>query len=240
MRDRLLTGEPTVASALLFDLYGTLADTRTMVDAVAPLTGDAEQLARSWRVHQLQISWLLTLQGSYEDFDTVTAYALEVALAEAGLRTSDLQRRHMLERLDQMVVFDDVVPALDSLAAAGHVLGVLSNGSPRSLESLLSAAGIRDCFQHLISADEVRAFKPAPSVYRLAGIRVGVPVGELLLVSANPFDAAGAKAAGMRVAQLERGPSFTYAFASAPDLTIQTLLDLPGAVRPVLTTEVMR
>jgi 2-haloacid dehalogenase len=240
MQDGLLTGEPPVASALLFDVYGTLADTRGMADAVAPLTGDAEQLAGSWRKHQLQISWLLTLLGSYEDFDAVTAYALEVALAEAGLRTSDRQRRQVLEGLDRMVVFDDVVPALDSLAAAGHVLGVLSNGSPRALESLLSAAGIRDCFQHLISADEVRAYKPVPSVYRHAAIRVGVPLGELWLVSANPFDAAGAKAVGMRVAQLERGPSFTYPFAASPDLAISTLLELPGAVRPVLKPEVVR
>lgn len=240
MQDRLLTGEPAVPPALLFDVYGTLADTGTMVDAVAPLGGNAEQLARSWRAHQLQISWLLTLLGSYEDFDAVTAYALEVALAEAGLRTNDRQRRQVLEGIDRMVVFDDVVPALHSLAAAGHVLGVLSNGSPRTLESLLSAAGIRDCFLHVISADEVRAFKPVPSVYHHAATRVGVPAGELWLVSANPFDAAGAKAAGLRVAKLERGPSFSYPFAGSPDLTIASLLDLHDAVRPGLTTEVLR
>lgn len=240
MEARPGTGEQANAAALLFDLYGTLADTSAMAHAVAPIVADAQSLARAWRTHQLQISWLLSLMERYEDFDAVTAYALEVALAEAGVRAGADQRREVLVGLDRLALYDDAVPALGALAADGYTLGVLSNGSPRALESLLGAAGIRESFQHVISANEVRAFKPAPSVYRHAAARVGAPVDEVWLVSANPFDVAGAGAAGMRTVQLERVPSPTYPFADPPDRVIHSLLDLPAALAPAHTREVLR
>lgn len=239
MEARPGTGEQADAAALLFDLYGTLADTTAMAGAVAPIAADAESLARAWRTHQLQISWLLSLMERYEDFDAVTAYALEVALAEHGIDTTPRRRREVLDGLSRLALFDDVVPALDLLQAAGHTLGVLSNGSPAMLESFLAGASIRDRFRHVISVDEVRVFKPAPAVYRHAATRLGTPIGQLWLVSANPFDAAGGKAAGMSVVRLERSRSMSYPFAPPPDLVIQTLRDLPAAFNPVSATEVM-
>ena len=56
-------------------------------------------------------------------------------------------------------------------------------------------------------------------------------IGDVWLVTGNPFDAAGAKSAGMRVAKLERGGSLRYAFAPTPDLVVTTLRELPAALR---------
>lgn len=224
---------------LLFDVYGTLGDPRGMADALAGVAQEPERLARSWRTHQLQISWLLSLIERYEDFEAVTAYALEVAFAEAELELASGARQQALRGLETLPLYDDVAPALVRLEAAGGVLAVLSNGSPAMLESLLRSAGIRDRFQQVVSVDEVGVFKPAPAVYRHAAQRLDRAVDELWLVTANPFDAAGAKSAGMRVAKVEREPSFDYPFAPRADLVVSTLLELPEAIGSVMAEEVL-
>jgi 2-haloacid dehalogenase len=82
----------------------------------------------------------------------------------------------------------------------------------------------------VISVDEVGVFKPAPAVYEHAARRLGRPIADVWLVSANPFDAAGGKVAGMRVCKLERRPSIRYAFAGPPDLILTSLAALPAAL----------
>ncbi len=166
----------------------------------------------------------------YEDFEVVTAHALDVALADCGLRLVDGEREALLRTVELLEVFPDAGPALDRLRDAGFPLAVLSNGSPRMLESMLGHAGIRDRFAAVISVHEVRAYKPAPAVYHHAARCLGRAIGDVWLVSGNPFDAAGAKAAGMKVAKVERRPSFHYPFATAPDLTVTSLEELAGAL----------
>lgn len=190
------------------------------------LRRDIGPLVTGWRRHQLEISWLLSVMERYEDFEAVTAYALDVALAEGGLVLSEDERRALLRNVERLEVFPDVRPALDRLEAADFPLAVLSNGSSRMLDALLGRAGITERFAAVISVDEVGVFKPAPAVYRHAARRLDREIGDVWLVSGNPFDAAGAKAAGMRVAKIERQASFCYPFAEAPDIIVSGLEEL--------------
>src|SRR3989304_4613641 len=61
-------------------------------------------------------------------------------------------------------VSPDVVPALDRLRSRAR-LAVVSNGDPDQIEAALSRAGIRSYFDPVVSAAEVRSFKPARAVY---------------------------------------------------------------------------
>jgi len=187
---------------------------------------DLGPLISLWRRHQLEISWLLSVMERYEDFERVTAYALDVAIGECGLRLSGADRRALMRSVELLEVHSDVDVALARLDDAGFPLAVLSNGSPRMLDALLGRAGIRERFAAVISVDEVGVFKPAPAVYHHAARRLGRLIGDVWLVSGNPFDAAGAKAAGMRVAKIERQPSFRYPFAGDPDITVSSLEEL--------------
>jgi len=216
--------------AVTFDVFGTLIDPGGAVDALRAHVPEAHKVAQSWRRHQLEISWLLSLIERYEDFDRVTVYALDTALAETGVALSAAAREEILDALARLPAYDDVAAALERLESEGFALAVLSNGSPRMLESTLAAAGIRGWFQQVISVDEVRVYKPSPTVYRHAAKRLGVAPGEVWLVSGNPFDCAGAKAAGLGVAKLERGASFAYAFAEPADLTLSSLEELADSL----------
>ena len=56
----------------------------------------------------------------------------------------------------------------------------------------------------MISADEVRTFKPDPTIYAHAVRRLGQDANAIWLVSSNPFDVIGAKTAGLRAAWVKR------------------------------------
>ncbi|MGH3587448.1 MAG: HAD-IA family hydrolase, partial [Pseudonocardia sp.] len=63
-------------------------------------------------------------------------------------------------------------------------------------------AGLR---WHLaLSGEAVRAYKPAPEVYRLAIDAAGCPPERVLMVAAHAWDLRGARAQGMRTAYVQR------------------------------------
>lgn len=212
--------------ALAFDVFGTLVDVSGMGRELARPGLDGAALAASWRRHQLEISWLLSLMDRYEAFDAVTAHALDVALGEAGVELAAPEREEALRALVRLPAYADAAPALERLRAAGLRLAVLSNGTPAMLDAVLAASGIRERFEEVISVDEVGVYKPAPRVYAHGAARLGLPPGLVWLVSANPFDCAGAKAAGLGVARIERAAGAAYPFARPPDVVARSLDEL--------------
>jgi 2-haloacid dehalogenase len=220
-----------VKPSLAFDMYGTLVDPAGWVDVLSPHVSDPEATAGAWRRHQLEISWLLSLTEHYEDWSAVTGFALDAALAERGVQIAAPARDELLRgALRTPRVFDDVRPALAALSDDGFPMAVLSNGTRAQLQSIVADTGLGGYFTVLISVDEIRTFKPSPRVYRHAAQQLGRSLDETWLVSGNPFDAAGAKLAGMRVVSLERQRSFRYRFAPEPDLVVSGL----GALAPAL------
>jgi 2-haloacid dehalogenase len=215
-----------VASALAFDMYGTLVDPARWAGALAGQVAEPERFAGVWRRHQLEISWLLSLMGRYEDWRAVTGYAFDAALAETG-QAAIGGREELLERVDDDPrLFDDTAEALARLQRDGHRLAVLSNGTPRQLHAILERTGIAERFAEVVSVDEVGVFKPSPAVYEHSARRLGLPPGQVWLVSGNPFDVAGAKAAGLHAVRVERGPALRYGFVEPPDLVVSSLAEL--------------
>mmetsp|Transcript_25277 Transcript_25277/g.24181 ORF Transcript_25277/g.24181 Transcript_25277/m.24181 type:complete len:105 (-) Transcript_25277:434-748(-) len=60
------------------------------------------------------------------------------------------------------------------------------------LESAVKAAGMEDIFTHLLSAHTVQKFKCHPAVYQMGPDSLGTPLGDILFVSSNCWDVAGA------------------------------------------------
>ncbi|HEY1920571.1 MAG TPA: haloacid dehalogenase type II [Streptosporangiaceae bacterium] len=221
-----------MAEVLAFDLYGTLVDPAAIsadLDRIADIADGAE-VARLWRLKQLEYSFRLTVMGRYRDFQQVTARALEFALASAGVRLPDGQLRRLVDRYDHLPPFPGTGPALRSLADLGYELAVLSNGTPSMIQNCLANGELGDHFTQRLSADEVGAFKPSPLVYRHAAERLGLPLGQIRLVTSNPFDSVGAGAAGMRTAWVNRSATPFDTIGPAPDITVPSLSQLPEAL----------
>jgi 2-haloacid dehalogenase len=218
----------TAPQALVFDLYGTLLDPGSVEAACAEVTGDPAALAALWRRTQLEYTWLRSLMARYEDFEALTGHALDHAAAALGVDLDPAARAHVADAWLALTPYPEVGAALERMA--GLRLAVLSNGSPAMLEGALRAARLRERFSVVLSADEVRAYKPSPAVYALAERRLGLPRGAILFVSANGWDATGAAAFGLPTAWVNRAGRPPEALGAGPDLVVRDLGELADAV----------
>ena len=72
------------------------------------------------------------------------------------------------------------------------------------LTALVRNSGLAPLLDATISVDANKVFKPSPQAYALIGEVLGTGPDEVLFVSSNPWDVAGAKAYGLNVAWIER------------------------------------
>ena len=101
-----------------------------------------------------------------------------------------------------LACFPEVPTALARLAP--RPCAILSNGAPRMLAAAVESSGLGPHLAHVLSVDAVRIFKPSPAVYALGPAALGIPAGDLLFVSSNAWDVAGAKAFGYRTCWCNR------------------------------------
>jgi 2-haloacid dehalogenase len=213
--------------ALAFDMYGTLVDPIGITRQLEGyLPEEASNTAEVWRKKQLEYTFRLTAMEKYEDFEQVTRKALDYALATTRQDLGPDQKDALMAQYNALELFADVEPGLQRLKEAGYEMVVFSNGTPRMLEALMEATKLRPYFQGFVSADEVKAYKPSPKVYRHVARRLERPIGEVRLVSSNPFDDIGAEAAGMRAAWVDRSGGPFDTLGSPPEIVVGTLTEL--------------
>jgi len=192
---------------LVFDAYGTLYDVhsvQTRTEQLCPGKGDL--ITQVWRLKQLEYTWLQTALQGYRDFDFITEASLEFALRAAGIEPSQSIIKPLLDKYLDLDPFPEAKDALGALKRRGDCrLAILSNGSTAMLTALVKNSG-RDAFlDATLSVDGARKFKPHPECYALVEERLGLKPDEVLFVSSNGFDVAGAKHFGFNVAWIRRG-----------------------------------
>ena len=217
--------------ALAFDMYGTLVDPADISRRLERyLPEQAHRLAEVWRRKQLEYTFRLAAMERYQDFEQVTRKALDYALATVWRELAPEQKDDLIERYNDLERFSDVEPGLERLKEAGHAMIVFSNGAPHMLEALMDSAELRPYFQGFVSVDEVKTYKPSPKTYRHAARRLGRPIGEVRLVSSNPFDDIGAQAAGMKSAWVDRSGGLFDTLGPTPEIVVGTLTELADAL----------
>jgi 2-haloacid dehalogenase len=209
----------------VFDAYGTLFDVHSVVEAGRAITADPAALSAAWRQKQLEYTWLRALMGAYVDFWAVTEAALRHTLRRLGLTPSADQVRRLMDAYLSLACFPEVPAALERLA--GRPRAVLSNGSPTMLAAAVASSGLARYLDHVISVDAVRTYKPSPLVYALGPGTLGIAAGELLFVSSNGWDVAGAKEFGYQVAWCNRTDALEEELGVRPDVVVRTLDQLP-------------
>jgi len=180
--------------AFVFDAYGTLFDVHSVMEAARAVTPDPQALSQLWRQKQLEYTWLRSLMGRYQDFWLVTGQALRFALRRLGITAAESQIEALMSAYLTLSPFPEVPNALRALR--GRPLAILSNGSPRMLESAVRSSGLGAAFDHVLSVDAVGVYKPSPGLHDLAVRAFGLPASEILFVSSNAWDVAGAGAYG--------------------------------------------
>ena len=80
---------------------------------------------------------------------------------------------------------------------AGIRLAYVSNLTPKMLTVMSQSAGISDLFEHILSTDRVKAYKPDPRAYQMAEVVFNLPRESIVFAAFGGWDAAGAKSFGL-------------------------------------------
>lgn len=205
----------------VFDAYGTLFDVTGAARAAAAAPGGAALgdlwplIATEWRQRQLGQTWLRAAARRHADFERVTADSLDDTLARHGIDDPALRDR-LLGLFRRLPVFPDVPAALEALRARGLRLAVLSNGTPGMIAEAAEAAGIAERFDALLSVETAGVYKPHPNAYALVEAHFGVHHAEVMFVSGNDWDVAGAEAFGFRTVWVNRAGGVADRLWAAP------------------------
>jgi len=216
------------SAACVFDVYGTLLDFSSAVSRLEDRIGpDAGRLSALWRQKQLEYSWLRSLMGRHTDFSQVTADALDFSLQ--ALKIHDMALRDdLLALFRTLAPYPEVTGVLETIRNAGYMTAVLSNGDPETLGAGLEAAGIGSLFDAVYSVETVSIFKPHPDVYRIACDGLKLEPGEILFLSANGWDIAGAASFGFETVWVNRTDAPREFLPSGPANQMPDLSQLPA------------
>ena len=220
----------------IFDAYGTLFDVAAAARQAASepqfsnIKDTWPQLAEHWRLKQLQYTWLRAITQAHTDFWEVTQDGLDWALEKCGVDGDAELRERLLALYWELKAYPEVPEMLQTLKTAGLDTAILSNGSPDMLDGAVQSAGIETLLDDNLSVQSVGIFKPDSRVYDLVGQRFGCAKDEVLFVSSNGWDAAGATGYGFTTAWVNRSGEPMDRMPWKPKHVLRDLTDIPKIV----------
>lgn len=237
---------------VVFDVLGTMVDEsgglRSAVEEAVSASGaessgsassgsassggvSVERALAVWRKH-VECEQRRIGEGArtYADSDVIDREAAERVAEYVGL-SDPVAIARLAGAPRRLRPWEDSVAGLARLAGRFPVLG-LSHASRGTLLRLNAYAGLR---WHLaLSGEEVRAYKPAQEVYRLAIEAAGCPAGRVLMVAAHAWDLRGAQEAGMRTAYVQRPVGDPPTRTDSFDWRVESLEELAAALKVAL------
>jgi 2-haloacid dehalogenase len=185
---------------------------------------------REWFALAIQAAMVTTITGRYESFADLGAACLESVARRRDRPTGPADRDRLRHLMAGLPPHPDVPAALGLLREHGYPMAALTNNPLAVVRAQLRDAGLTPLFDEVLSAEEVHRLKPAPEPYAHAAARLGVGMGELMLVAAHGWDCAGARAAGARAALVTRGGAVPLPAGPAPDLIVPGMAELAAAL----------
>ncbi|KAL3951920.1 hypothetical protein ACCO45_013637 [Purpureocillium lilacinum] len=200
-------------TAVAFDLYGTLLSTESIARHLARLYGDerAKAIAAQARRYQLEYTWRINSMGAYRSFSDLTRWSFRQATAEAGVQLTPEQEEEIMDAYNGLDTFPEVGKALTTLAETPSLDPyIFSNGTVSMITSSLKTSPSLARASNVLPPAKVHMAKTAGFEGQL---------GSVWLVSSNPFDAAGAVAAGLKAAWVDRaGGGWVDGLGGATDI----------------------
>ena len=179
------------SKAIVFDAYGTLFDVNSAAEKSKDKIGNKwENFANFWRTTQLEYTWLRSLMKKHKNFWQITEDSLDKSMETFQIDKS--LRNDLLSLYKELSPFSEVKNVLENLKKKSFKLAILSNGTPELLNHLVKSSDLENLFDDIFSIEEVKIYKPHPSVYDIPVNKYKVSKGEITFLSANTWDVSGA------------------------------------------------
>ena len=176
--------------AIIFDAYGTLFDVNSAAEKCKDKIGDKwEGFANFWRTTQLEYTWLRSLMKRHQDFWKVTEDSLDKSMNLFKIDKS--MKNELLNLYKVLNTFPEVRDVLNKLKEKNYKLAILSNGTPKLLNELVSSNNLNNIFDDIFSIEEVGIYKPDAKVYDMPVKKYKIQKEEIVFLSANTWDVSG-------------------------------------------------
>jgi 2-haloacid dehalogenase len=220
--------------AIAFDGFAIFDPRPVFALAESLFPGKGGVLSNAWRTRQFEYQWLRASAGQYADFMQTTDDALKFAAKTLQLELNPDRRAQLLGAYLHLDAWPDVGSALTAMRDAGVRLALLSNMTASMLESGISNARLTGMFEHVLSTDRIRTYKPDARAYRMGVNAFRLRREEIVFAAFADWDAAGAKWFGYPTVWINRADAPAEELGVVPDATgrdMSTLMSFVNASR---------
>jgi HAD superfamily hydrolase (TIGR01509 family) len=188
---------------VIFDLDGVLVEAKNIhFDALNEALGPKYSIG--WNEHLSKYDGLKTNQK------------LEMLTKEKGLPTElykqvwDEKQRLTLKKLSDLKPSTQLRVCMDLLISGGYQIACCSNSIRKTVLTVLSKLGIIECFDLILSNEDVKNSKPHPEIYWKAISMMGYLPEETLIVEDSPFGLLAASRSKSHVMRVGSPKDVTY------------------------------
>ena len=215
------------AEAVIFDFDGVIVDTEPLHYAAFQRLLEPLGLGFSWEQYV----------ETYMGFDDRDAFVEAFNGDSRGLTATELidlidRKAIIFQEIirDGIIAYPGVVNLIKKIHDSRTPLAISSGALRSDIEPILETLGITDCFDVIVTAEDVAKSKPDPESYQLAHTMLNtfhsrsLPAQKVLAIEDTPAGIAAAKGAGLQVLAVTNSyPAEHLSQATA----ILTTLDLP-------------
>jgi 2-haloacid dehalogenase len=222
---------------LTFDCYGTLIDWETGIfGALRPILTAHRQTVSDTALLELYSELESQAeQGEYQSYREVLQSLVRGFGERLGFVPSESEVRSLPESLANWLPFPDTVAALRRLKAR-YQLAITSNVDDDLFAATAPKLEVK--FDHVITAQQARSYKPSLRIFKLAQERIGVKPNQWLHVAQSVYhDVVPAKSLGIATVWVNRpsprsGAGAAKAASAQPDLEVSSLKALADLALP--------
>ncbi len=205
--------------AVFFDLYQTLVHyqpAQEELEAAALESLGIETTAEALRHPILTANEFIynqfakknLSQRSREDLMALYSEYQRIVLKEAGIAADEKIVLRLLGMMQQakmdLILFDDVIPALDGLKKRSLTLGLISN-IEQNMTAALEKLGLSTRLDIVVTSQDAGFTKPQPEIFQYALKKSGVEPADAVYVGDQyQVDMVGAKSVGIQGILLDR------------------------------------
>ena len=209
-----------MVKAVIFDWDGTLADTRKAViqSFQTVLTEAGCRVSDEFIVRLMGIGTKKTIIEAFRECHMRLDVSTLEKLAEEKVRIQ-------AERADIVSLFDGAAELLEALHGKTK-LALATMSGRKVVDQLIAAKRIRECFDVVVTADEVSKPKPDPEVFMVSASMLGVDPEDCIVVEDSVFGVRAAKASKMRCIAVPSGAySREELVEEQPELIVNSLAE---------------
>ena len=216
---------------LTFDCYGTLIDWESgILAAIGAALANHHRKINAQEVLSIYSELEPAAQAApYRTYREILQAVMQGMGGRLGVSFSAEEELSLAASLPHWKPFPDTVPALRKLKSK-YKLGIISNIDDDLFAKTASVLEVK--FDYLVTAQQVRSYKPSPQNFETALSRIGLPCEKILHVAESVYhDIIPAKRLGLASVWVNRrackvGPGATRSVQGSPDLIVPDLKTL--------------